>query len=403
MVSTQIYQKTLDFLSQLIAIPSTRGYEGEAARLSQQAFLPEVDSAEFVPIDDSIIQDPDYNFPLPGFSYHNTPCVECILRGATPGKAIIFNAHLDVVPPSEDQVDPYHARIEDEVIYGRGACDDKGPLAALYALVQLFRERQVKPASDLIFHFVPEEENGGNGTLALVRRGIQADAAIILEPTELDIIPAVRGAVWFTLEVYGRAAHSGNVATRVSAIEKAIQAIEIFNNYHDRLLQSSRGIPLFDVYPDPMPLTIGQFNAGVWPASVPNKAVLKGLIGFLPNTNRHQVQQELRNALLTEGDEWLRNNFKLDFDMLNNDGNMIPSDHPLVTTLAHSIEKNNYKPNIRALTAACDAWRYNNTLGIPTVVFGPGSLLKAHAKDEQIRIEDIFTAAEILYDFALSF
>ena len=402
MISTQIRHKTLNFLSQLIAIPSTRGHEGMAAKLTHEAFLSKLDSVEIVPINDSIIQDPDYNFPLPDFSHKGTPCVECILRGNTPGKAIIFNAHLDVVPPSEGQVDPFHARTDEGIVYGRGACDDKGPLASLYAMVQLFKERHVRPANDLILHFVPEEENGGNGTLAMVRRGVRADAAIVLEPTEMDIVPAVRGAVWFTLEVYGRAAHSGNVATRVSAIEKAFQAIEIFKSYHDRLLSRSRGIPLFDIYPDPMPLTIGQFISGVWPASVPNKAVVKGLIGFLPNVNRQQVKQELRNALLVESDEWLRNNFKLDFNMLSNDGNMISVDHRVVSTLSNSIQNNGGHPKIRALTAACDAWRYS-ALGIPTVVFGPGSLLHAHAKDEHIRIDDIFTAAEILFDFAVCF
>ncbi len=145
-----------------------------------------------------------------------------------------------------------------------GACDAKGMIAVLHALASYYRDRGIRPPCNLVFHLVVEEENGGNGTLAMVRRGVNADAVVVLESSELSIYAAVRGAVWFTVEVYGKATHSGNVTSRVSAIEKAYQVIEIFQHYHDRLLASSRGLELFDVYDDPMPLTIGQIEAGVW-------------------------------------------------------------------------------------------------------------------------------------------
>ena len=253
----------------------------------------------------------------------------------------------------------------------------------------------------MLFHFVVEEENGGNGTLAFIRRGVKAKAAMVLEPTELAIIPAVRGAVWFTLTLYGKAGHSGNVAGRVSALDKAFEAIQIFKGYHDRLLAESRGMPLFDAFTDPMPLTIGQCEAGNWPASVPSKAVLKGLLGFLPNRSRRQVQQELRDSLRTQGDEWLREHFELEFNMLNNDGNLLPVEHPLVTGLQAALVKNGLPPTLRAQTAACDAWQYANTAGIPTVVFGPGSILHAHSKEEQIRLAEVLQAAQVLADFVM--
>jgi len=402
MVSTKIQQETLSFLKGLIAIPSIRGNEGPAAKYTCEAFERLGIKSSLIPIDDEIMADPDYAFPLHGFTYRDTYNVECVIEGIDPSRAIVMNAHLDVVPPSEGQENPFMAQFRDGVIYGRGACDDKGQIAVLYALSQLYKQNNLQPPCNLVFHLVVEEENGGNGTLAMIRRGVKADAAVVLEPSDFAVFSAVRGAVWFTLEVYGRAAHSGNVTTRVSAVDKAIQAIQIFQRYHDRLLNASRGMPLFDVYADPMPLTIGQFDAGVWPASVPNKAVIKGLLGFLPNVTRKQVQTELRNMLIKEGDEWLRNNFKLEFNMLNNDGNMLSEDHPLVASLAGSITKHGKPADLKAMTAACDAWQYAN-LNIPTVVFGPGTLLHAHSKEEQIRLDDITLAAEILFDFAQNF
>jgi acetylornithine deacetylase len=403
MTSGKIENLTRTFLMDLIAIPSTRGNEADAARYVYEAFKPLVDRAELLPIDDSIMQDPHYDFPLPGFSYKDSFNVECFIRGKNPDKTVLFNAHLDVVPPSEGQLDPFIPKYENGIVFGRGACDDKGPLAALYALALLLKDENIQPDCNLIFHFVVEEENGGNGTLAMVRRGVAADAAIVLEGTNFVIHPAVRGAVWFTLEVFGRESHSGNAKNRISAIDKAMQAIQILKQYHQEVLAASKGIPLFDLYEDPMPLTIGQFNAGVWPASVPNKAVLKGLMGFLPNMNKKQIQEGIHNALVTQGDEWLRENFKLEFNMLNNDGYMISLEDPVVQSLSSSLKEFGFSAEIKAMTASCDAWFYNNLANIPTVVFGPGSLIHAHARDEQIKLDDVLLSAQILQSFTKIF
>lgn len=401
MISEEVKKRTKQFLLDLIKIPSTRGHEGPASRYVALEIEPFVDECQLITIPDSIQDDPDYAFRLPDFSYRNTPQVECIIRGTGEGRSVVFNAHLDVVPPSEDQTEAFLPYEKNGAVYGRGAVDDKGQVAALFALAMALRKSGLRPRGDIIFHFVIEEENGGNGTLVMVRRGIKADAAVVLEASEFHVVPAVRGAVWFVLEVYGRAGHSGNITERVSALDKAFEAIQILKNYHDRLLDESRHVPLFDIYEDPMPLTIGQCEAGNWPASVPSKATLKGLIGFLPNVNRFEVQKGLQDALMNEGDNWLRNNFRLTFPMLNSDGNMLPIDHPLVEDLLMALERNNLPRKVRAMTAACDAWFYNNIAGIPTVVFGGGSLAYAHAKDEHISLEDVFITASVLADFVL--
>ena len=392
-----------DLLMDLIRIPSTRCKEGPAIRHLHQAMGPLVDQCELIEISDSIMQDPDYAFPLPGHTYADTPNLECIIRGRGGGRSIVFNTHLDVVPPSEGQDDAFSPRMENGTVFGRGACDAKGQAATLFALALLLKQRGSRPPGDVIFHFVFEEECGGNGTLAMIRRGVQAEAAVVLEPSELAVIPAVRGAVWFDLKTFGHAGHSGAKGSTVSALKKAVEAMAILEGYHDRLLAASRGMPLFDRYEDPMPLTFGQCVAGNWPASVPSEAVIKGVLGFLPNKNRHQVQQEMREAILAEGDDWLREHFELTFPMLNSDGYTVPEDHPLPTALVEAARKNGAPSEVRAMTAACDAWFYNNQVGVPTVVFGPGSLGHAHSKDEHIRLDDIMTAASALVDFVLAY
>jgi acetylornithine deacetylase/succinyl-diaminopimelate desuccinylase-like protein len=401
--SNQINQEVRRLLFELIAIPSTRGKEGPAMRCLQERITPYVDSAELIFVDDTLMDDRDYAFPIQGISYQDTPNLECIIRGKGNGPKIIFNTHLDVVPPSEGQENAFTPVIRDGVIFGRGACDAKGQAATLFALAMLMKQKNVQPPGDIIFHYVFEEENGGNGTLAMIRRGAEADAAIVLEPSELAIIPAVRGAVWFQLKTYGQAGHSGSKGSTVSALAKAFQGMQILEDYHDRLLSASRGIPLFDDFEDPMPITFGQCTAGKWPASVPSEAVVRGVLGFLTNKNRFEIQEEMRQAILKEGDAWLREHFELTFPMLNSDGNFIPVDHPLTQTLVRAARKHGLPGDVRAMTAACDAWFYNNQAKIPTVVFGPGSLTHAHSQNEQIRLEEILTAAAILLDFVLAY
>jgi acetylornithine deacetylase len=388
-------------LMELIRFPSTRGHEGPAMRYLADQMRPVVDECAIVPIDDGLMADPDYAFPLPGHTHRDAPNLECRVRGRGQGRTIVFNTHLDVVPPSEGQADAFNPRVEGGVVYGRGACDAKGQAATLFALARLLRERP--PEGDVIFHFVVEEENGGNGSLAMVRRGVKADAAVVAEPTSLAVVAAVRGAVWFELKVLGRAGHSGSVAGRVSAVDQAIQAIRILQAYHDRLLAQSRHLPLFDQFPDPMPLTVGQFNAGRWPASVPSEAILKGVLGFLPNTHWREVTEGMRAALQTEGDEWLREHFELAFTMLHSDGNMLPVDHPLVGALQAAAQRQGLPGRVTALTGAADPWFYQNMAGIPTVVFGPGSIAQAHARDEQVCLDDILTAAKVLADFVADY
>jgi acetylornithine deacetylase len=394
--------KTL--LSGLISIPSTRGEEGAVNRFLFEKLNGLVDEIELCNIDDSIMKDPDYSFPLQGHSYKNTPNLYARIKGSGGGKSVVFNTHVDVVPPSVGQQDPYKPIINNDLIFGRGACDAKGQVAALVGLIYLIKSQKISLKGDLIFNFVIEEECGGNGSLAMVRRGVKADSAIVMEPSEMKVIPAVRGAVWFEVTVYGKSGHSGRAGDTVSAIKKAYEAIEILEKYHDRLLAESRGFNLlFDEYVNPMPITIGELQSGNWPATTPSKAVFKGVFGFLPNKNRHQIMAEMGNEIKTYGSEWLKNNFEIKFNMLHSDGNVISNEHEIVKGMVNLVKGYGYEGKISAMTASCDAWLYNNQLSIPTIVFGPGSLKYAHSAEEQISIKEIVDASNILKDFVNNF
>jgi acetylornithine deacetylase len=391
--------ETTEFLCDLIRIPSTRGHEGPAIRLTHAVLKDHCDEAKLMQIPETLRDDPLYSWPMPDLVYHDTQNLRLVVSGSRPesSKSLLLNTHIDVVPPSTGQKDPFNPAVVNNVIYGRGACDAKGQIAVFYLLARCLEELRLRPRGPIYFDIVIEEENGGNGTLFMVRNPVSADAAIVMEPTSAQIFAATRGAVWFEIECSGKSGHSGRPGDTLSALKEAVKAMHVLEQYHDELLAGSRGKnPLFDQFEDPMPVTFGMLNGGEWPATVPAAAVLKGVFGFLPNSRVRQVQDEIKRSLFEGcGAERVR----VTFNMLNNEGCEVPVDHPLPRTLQSAAKDTGQPEMISAFTAACDAWRYNNVLQIPTVVFGAGDLKYAHSGQERITIDEIINCAKTLICF----
>ena len=298
-------------------------------------------------------------------------------------------------PRESDQFIPYQ---KNGAVYGRGASDDKGQIAVFFLLLKMIKEKKLKFKGDIIFHIVVEEENGGNGTLAAIRSGDKADAVIVLESSNLKIFTSVRGAVWFKVTCFGKSGHSGYSGKSASALKMAVQVMQILENYHQRLLSMSKGIPLFEEYENPMPITFGKLQAGNWPASTPDKAVLEGVLGLLPNKTRFEVMQEMEAEIVQKGDAQLRDHFKLEFTY-RHDAHTLDANHPLVTVLSKACAQAGIEPQNAAMVASCDSWLYSKLLDIPTVVFGPGDLTSAHSSEERIEVKQIQQVTEVLLHF----
>jgi len=389
--------ETVNFLCDLIRFPSLPGHEQGAVDCAAARFAAVAD-VERVPLTDSLHDDEDYSDPVPGIKYGGRSNLRLRVPGLGGGRSLLFNTHLDVVPASQGQIGAFEPRVENHRVYGRGACDAKGQAATIFNALVAVNRLGLKLRGDILVHLVVEEEVGGNGTLAMARRGERADACIVMEPTEQRILTSVRGAVWFRVICTGRPGHSGRSGGTISALRMAMHAVEVLERYHARLLESSRGIPLFDQFPNPMPITFGKLNAGDWPAMAPASATLEGVLGLLPNKTRFQVMEEMRQALIEGGDDWFRENFKLEF-MYRHDANVLDPAHPLATGLQAACRETGGAGEITAMTASCDSWMYNNQLHIPTLVYGPGSLGFAHTTNEQIGMDEISQAAATLVRF----
>lgn len=364
-------------------------------------------TVEPVPMSDAIKADPDYSDPVPDIRYDGPPLrfnLRVVRKGTGNGRKLLFNAHTDVVPASEGQADPFNPRVQDGIVYGRGACDDKGQVATFHLLLNTLAALNVKTAGDIVGHIVNEEENGGNGSLAMARAmaagGEKADGCIVMESSDGKLFTSIRGAVWFKIIFHGTAGHSGQAGVTKSALLMARDAMAVLEKYHADLLKASRGLPLFDPYPNPMPITFGKLAAGNWPAAAPSRAQLEGVLGLLPNKTKEQVMAGMKAAL--DSDPALAGRFDLSF-MYRHDSSVVDPTHALPAGILAAARATGVPLEVGAMTASCDAWFYNNQLGIPTVVYGPGTLKVAHSKDEQIAVKDIAASAELLVRFVQEF
>ena len=174
--------------------------------------------------------------PSATFDVH--PLIVARLPGTGGGRSLAFNAHVDVVPVGDRGAwtqDPFGGAIVDGRLYGRGATDMKGGLAAAMWATKVALEQGLRPRGDIVFHVVSDEEVVGNGTREIVERAPSCDVTLSLEPTELKLCAAEGGLVHFRIEVEGVEAHAstrhlsvhagGKGGGGVNAVEKTIKII----------------------------------------------------------------------------------------------------------------------------------------------------------------------------------
>jgi acetylornithine deacetylase len=224
--------------------------------------------------------------------------------GKGAGPTLILNGHVDVVPVGDITqwtVPPFAATIRDGHVFGRGACDMKGGLAAALAALRALTACRVVLDGRVALQSAIAEEDGGAGTLATILRGHRGDGALSMEPTELMLAPAHAGALSFRVRVAGRSAHG-------CVREEGVSALEAFRPVHDALLaleaDRNRRLrqPLFERYRLPYALSIGRVTAGDWPSSVPDLLICEGRYGIAPGEDAEAAKAEFARAVADAAD-----------------------------------------------------------------------------------------------------
>jgi acetylornithine deacetylase/succinyl-diaminopimelate desuccinylase-like protein len=304
-----------------------------------------------------------------------------------PGKAkhrLILAPHLDTVNAfSEKQFVP---RIANGRIYGRGACDDKGPVAAmLTALIRLARRGRRPAATEIIFAGLMDEENAQAGSRALAASGCQADLAIVGEPTRLQIVTAHKGSVWLRLETRGRAAHGSCPHLGKNAVHEMARIVDLLETGYARQLQQRRH-PLLG----PPTINIGFIQGGAQPNIVPASCVAGADRRTLPGETELSVRAEMNAWLRRHGLRATLTSEKSSFCLpLETDPRL-----PLVQNFLRAARQK--KP--AGVNFFCDASILAQG-GIPSVVFGPGDIAQAHTADEWISQKSLEAGAGLLLKF----
>jgi formylaminopyrimidine deformylase len=338
-------------------------------------------------------------------------------RGTESGNyaSIIFNGHVDVAEIGDRDAwkrDPFDSVVEGDRLYGRGATDMKGPLAAALFAARVLHELNVQQRGDLIIQSVIGEEQGEAGTLTCNERGYTADYAIVPEPMDFKLCG--QGGVitgWIEIQspetlhdgVRARTIHAGGGLIGASAIEKMTKIIAALNDLerHWALTKQYPGFP-----PGTTTINPAVIEGGRHPAFIADYCGLWITVHFYPDETWQAVVAEIEDHVgrTAAADLWLRDNPPTlrwgGRSMIEDRGEIfpasaIPRDHPATRLLADIHTEITGKEPAYEMTPTVTDSGWLESAGIPTVIYGPGSLAQAHTIDEWISIEELIQATEI--------
>ncbi len=271
--------------------------------------------------------------PRVGRDFSGRPNVVGVYRGDRSAKSLLFNGHVDTIPltPVTDwQFDPLSGELKDGRILGRGSSDMKGGLAAMTLALKTLLDTGLAPRGSVILEYVMDEEVSGLGTLACVTRGYKADAGISLETSDLHVQPACIGRLWFVVDVRGKPAGISRRWEAVSALDKGFKIAKAIEDL-EGLRIGTLTHPLFPDNRGALPCAVGKFEAGHYASATPDRAILRGSMGLLPQEDIEEVKKDFQAFIrsVCELDPWLKDHPPtVWFEGLIAEGAEIPRDHP---------------------------------------------------------------------------
>jgi acetylornithine deacetylase len=301
--------------------------------------------------------------------------------------ALMLNGHLDVVGVEGMIHNPFSAQLRGDRIYGRGAADMKGGVAAMCAAAAIGAHADSN--RQILVTAVVDEEWESLGMRALLADGIRADAAIITEPTRLAICPAHRGFVWMDIVVTGRAAHGSRYDIGVDAITHAglllaeLEKLERTRESGPRHQLLGRGS-----------LHASKIQGGVGMSTYPELCNLAIERRTLPGESAEDALGEIEDACAKVRSEHPQFAARVTLNTAQIPSD-VPVDSPIVKRLRGALEREGVPVKIEGLSAWTDAAPLNE-VGIPTICFGPGDIALAHAAEEFVPIEEIDVATRVL-------
>lgn len=318
------------------------------------------------------------------------PNVIGVLDGAAPGPSLMLCGHIDTVGV-EGYAAPFDPAVRDGRLYGRGSQDMKGGVAAMIDAARVVRERGLS-SGRVIIAAVVDEEFASLGADELVTDWT-ADAAIVTEPTDLQIGVAHKGFAWFEIETTGRAAHGSRPLEGRDAIMRMGRVLTRLEAT-DRALQSKPPHPLIGT----ASLHASTIAGGREWSSYPDRCLLQVERRTVMGESGAQVEAELRALLadLRRADQEFEPSLRTVFSRPPYE---TPHDHPVTLLLRECAEARGIRSRPVGMSFWTDA-AILGAAGIPSMLFGPGGA-GLHSTEEYVKVDDVLACRDVLADVVL--
>jgi acetylornithine deacetylase/succinyl-diaminopimelate desuccinylase len=321
------------------------------------------------------------------------------------GRKLLFNGHLDTVPPYRMTVDPFAGEITDGMLYGRGTVDMKGPVAAmLMAMIGLHRAG-IQLAGQLVFTGVLGEEGASEGTERLVLDGIKADGAIVGEPSNFEYAIGHRGLEWLEVEVTGKTAHGGIPDKGINAIVKAARLVSLIDQRIPPLLKER-----FNPAMGPSVMNFGKIEGGTQPSTVADRCIIQIDRRYIPGETVQGViaeYQALIDELAAADPDFKAVIRRMPSNMMEHFDHVpmaTPEGADIVRAVQAAIRSvTGAEPTITTRRGWTDAGLLGGVAGIPTVVCGPGDISASHTADEHIPVASLLKGVDLYLMAAIEF
>ncbi len=318
---------------------------------------------------------------------------------------ILFDAHQDTVPVDGMTISPFAPVIQEGRVYGRGACDVKGGMAAmLAAFSKLVRERRTDCAN-VVMACTCDEEYTAMGARYLARHwspggssesvaATRPDFCVVAEPTDLNVVVAHRGVLRWKIVTHGIACHSSRPREGHNAIYDMAQVVFLLQQYADQLMTE---IPAHPLCGGPT-LSVGKISGGTSVNIVPHQCEIE--------IDRRTIPGESSGAALQDIEDFLRQRTSVSFEMLppwivadslSDDNNRYLAEK-LLEQIASIVGPREKLGAFYCTNASCFAVIGN----VPSVVFGPGSIDQAHTKEEWLEVAQLQQASDIYYQLCIN-
>jgi acetylornithine deacetylase len=310
-----------------------------------------------------------------------------------PQKTLLFESHLDTVGVAGMSRPPFKAVHEGARLYARGACDDKGPMAAALAAVSRgLLDRLAAAGVRIVFAGAMGEETGNIGAARLAEKSARADQIVVLEPTELAIIHAHKGMIWLRVEVGGLAAHGSNPGRGVNAIAGMARVMQFL---HERITKDRQARR--DAVLGQPTLNIGMIHGGYAVNIVPDSCSIEVDRRTLPGEDEAEIIERIRGGLADIQEQG---------GIASHAVRVIKLGRPfqtsencgLVAALKEGFERAGREARMEGAAWYSDAGVLSR-VAPEIVVFGPGSIKQAHTADEYIDCNDLQAGCDILRSF----